>query len=90
MSISARRLTLAATGFLIVAAFFLATEHRAHAFGLLPVLLLLACPLLHIFAHGGHGGHRHPSDRQDGDPQAAADRVRHGTHADNVPTRSAP
>lgn len=90
MNISARRLTLAATGFLIVAAFFLATEHRAHAFGLLPVLLLLACPLLHIFAHGGHGGHRHPSDRQDGDPQAAAGRVRHGTHADNVPTRGAP
>lgn len=90
MSTSARRFTLAATGFLIVAAFFLATEHRAHAFGLLPFLLLLACPLLHVFAHGGHGGHGHTSDRPDGDRQAAADRVAHGTHADNFPTRGAP
>ena len=47
----------AAVGFLIIAAFFLATEHRAHLFGLLPYLLLLACPLLHMFGHGGQGGH---------------------------------
>ena len=90
MSSSARRLTLAATGFLIVAAFFLATEHRAHAFGLLPFLLLLACPLLHIFAHGGHGGHEHTSDRPDGDRQGAADRVAHGAHANNSATRRSP
>ena len=31
-------------GFLIVTAFFLWTEHRAHALGALPYLLLLACP----------------------------------------------
>jgi hypothetical protein len=42
--------------FLAIAAFFLFTEHRAHLFGILPFLLLLACPLLHFF-HGGHGGH---------------------------------
>jgi hypothetical protein len=42
---------------LAIAAFFLLTEHRAHVFGYLPYLLLLACPLLHIFHHGGHGGH---------------------------------
>jgi hypothetical protein len=23
----------------------------------LPFLLILACPLLHMFMHGGHGGH---------------------------------
>lgn len=46
--------------FLIIAAFFLLSEHRAHALGALPYLLLLACPLLHIFLHRGHGGrHRH-------------------------------
>ncbi|MBI4754316.1 MAG: DUF2933 domain-containing protein [Betaproteobacteria bacterium] len=44
-------------GFVAVAAFFLFTEHRAHALGLLPYLLLLACPLMHLFHHGGHGGH---------------------------------
>lgn len=46
--------------FLAIASFFLLTEHRAHAFGFLPYLLLLACPLMHLFHHGGHGhgGHR--------------------------------
>ena len=44
-----------------IAAFFLLTEHRAHFFGALPFLLLLACPLMHIFMHHGHGGHQgHP------------------------------
>ena len=42
--------------FLGIIAFFLFTEHRAHLFGVLPYLLLLACPLMHLF-HGGHGGH---------------------------------
>lgn len=42
-------------GFLAVAGFFLFTEHRAHLFGILPFLLLLACPLMHFFMHGGHG-----------------------------------
>ena len=40
-----------------VAAYFLLREHRAHFFGALPFLLLLACPLMHVFMHGGHGGH---------------------------------
>ena len=45
-------------GFLIVAGFFLLTEHTAHVFGVLPWLLVLACPLMHIFMHHGHhGGH---------------------------------
>ena len=42
-------------GFLAVAGFFLVTEHRAHLFGFLPFLLVLACPLMHFFMHGGHG-----------------------------------
>jgi hypothetical protein len=48
---------LALLAFLAIAAFFLFTEHRAHFFGILPYLLLLACPLLHLFMHGKHGGH---------------------------------
>lgn len=40
-----------------VAGYFLLTEHRAHFFGALPFLLLLACPLMHMFMHHGHGGH---------------------------------
>ena len=40
-----------------IAAYVLLTEHRAHFFGALPWLLLLACPLMHLFMHGGHGRH---------------------------------
>ena len=39
-----------------IATYFLLTEHRAHFFGALPFLLLLACPLMHVFMHHGHGG----------------------------------
>jgi hypothetical protein len=45
-------------GFLLIAGFFLFTEHRAHLLGYWPFLLLLLCPLLHMFHGGhGHGGH---------------------------------
>ncbi len=60
-------------GFLIIAGYFLITEHRAHLTGWLSSygiwLLLLACPLLHLFMHGGHGGHGdggHKSNDNDG------------------------
>lgn len=56
-------------GFLALAAFYLLAEHRAHLLGLLPWLLLLACPLMHLFMHHGHrphgGGHGH--DRRHAD-----------------------
>ena len=51
------RTGLGLIAFLGIAAFFLFTEHRAHLFGILPYLLLLACPLLHWLMHGGYGGH---------------------------------
>jgi len=38
-----------------VAAYFLLSEHRAHFIYSLPFLLLLACPLMHVFMHHGHG-----------------------------------
>jgi len=50
---------LVLAGFLIVAGYFLVTEHTAHLLGALPWLLLLACPLMHLFMHHGHGGHKH-------------------------------
>lgn len=46
-----------------VAAFLLVTEHRAHLYGWLPYLILLACPLMHFFMHGGHGDHSHQHGR---------------------------
>ena len=44
-------------GFLLVAGFYLLTQHTAHVFGALPWLLFAACPLMHLFMHHGHGGH---------------------------------
>ena len=40
-----------------VAGVYLLTEHWAHALPYLPWLILLACPLMHVFMHHGHGGH---------------------------------
>ena len=52
-------------GFLAIAAFFVVTEHRAHAIQFLPYLLLLACPLMHLFhGHGGHGSHKHEEEQK--------------------------
>ena len=65
------RVNPALAGFIAIAAFFLVTEHKAHLLGLytehevhilgaLPYLLLLLCPLMHFFMHGGgHGHHDH-------------------------------
>jgi hypothetical protein len=51
------RVWLVLIGFLIIAGMLLFTEHRAHVLGLLIWLPLLACPLMHVFMHGGHGHH---------------------------------
>jgi hypothetical protein len=58
--------------FVLIVAYLLISEHQAHFIQALPYLLLLACPLLHIFMHGGHGGqgghgghqHREKGDRR--------------------------
>jgi hypothetical protein len=54
---SSSALTIGFCFFLAIAAFFLWTEHRAHLFGILPYLILLACPFVHLFMHRGHGSH---------------------------------
>lgn len=57
-------------GFLLVAGYFLVMEHRAHLGGVLyylPFLLLIACPMMHLFMHHSHGGHGEqppPKDKQ--------------------------
>lgn len=48
----------------LVGTFYALREHWGHVAGLLPYLLLLACPLLHLFhGHGGHSGH-HPGTEE--------------------------
>jgi hypothetical protein len=41
--------------FIAIGGFYLVTEHRAHLLGWLPFLFILACPLMHLFMHHGHG-----------------------------------
>ena len=54
---SGSRSMLVFLAFAGIALFFLLGEHRIHALAWLPLLFLLACPLLHMTMHGGHGGH---------------------------------
>ncbi|KAB2836663.1 MAG: DUF2933 domain-containing protein [Candidatus Brocadia sp.] len=42
---------------LAIAAVYLIAEHTSHILQVLPYALLLLCPLLHLFMHGGQGNH---------------------------------
>ena len=55
---------LAFLAFVAAGGYFLWTEHQAHLLTALPYLILLLCPLMHIFMHGGHGSH---GDHRKGD-----------------------
>lgn len=44
------------------AGYFLLTEHLTHVISALPWLVLLVCPLMHIYMHHGHVGHGHHHD----------------------------
>lgn len=70
--------------FLAIGGFYLVTEHTAHFFGFLPYALLLACPLMHMFMHGGHAGHggHHHRER---DPANADDRSSRNKTEENQP-----
>ena len=41
----------------IVIGGYLAIWHGTHVAAVLPFLVILACPLMHMFMHGGHGHH---------------------------------
>ncbi|HEX6315191.1 MAG TPA: DUF2933 domain-containing protein [Gemmatimonadaceae bacterium] len=47
---------------LAAAVAWLLFRHNAHLYQWLPFLILLACPLMHVFMHRGHGGHRHQGE----------------------------
>ncbi|APT57328.1 Hypothetical protein RMHFA_02043 [Roseomonas mucosa] len=59
------RTGIAVIGFALIAAFYVLREHYAHVLGVLPYLLLLACPLMHLFMHHGHGGHAGHGEARD-------------------------
>ena len=44
----------AALALIAAASYFLLMEHTQHFFQFLPFLILLLCPLMHVFMHGKH------------------------------------
>ena len=43
---------------------YLFATHTGHILSALPYLLLLLCPLMHLFGHGGHGHGHGRHDRE--------------------------
>lgn len=54
---------------LIVIGYWLFAYHSQHLLGWLPYAIILLCPLMHIFMHGGHGhggsDHQHHHKTED-------------------------
>jgi len=56
-----RRVRSAVLMVALIGGFYLLREHWSHVAGNWVYLLLLACPLMHLFhGHGGHGRHGTP------------------------------
>jgi len=73
-----QRLRIGLVLFLAIAVFFLWEEHRAHLLGVLPWLLLLACPLMLLVMHRGHRSHHH--DQASGSGEKATKENEHAGH----------
>lgn len=65
-----RALMIAVLMTALIVAFFFLREHWGHVAGYWPYLLLLACPVIHLFH--GHGGHGHDDGQRTGADQPAA------------------
>ena len=53
---------MALVGLASAAAFWVLRDHWGHVLGVAPYLLFLACPLMHLFMHHGHGPDHHLSE----------------------------
>ena len=51
----------AAFGVIAAVAILVLQDHLGHLRQVLPFILVLACPLMHMFMHRGHGAH--PADQ---------------------------
>lgn len=52
-----------------VGVYYLLTEHLTHVSQSIPYLILLACPLMHLFHGRGHHGHGSHGQQKDGPSQ---------------------
>jgi hypothetical protein len=68
---------IALFGFVLVISYILFTEHMAHVVWYLPWLLLIACPLMHIFHHHGH---QHGGDGAEKNQKDQKDKETHNHH----------
>lgn len=60
---------------LAILGFLIYEGHGAHLLGLAPYLLILVCPLMHIFMH--HGGHDNHHHHEEGNTQNANENKKH-------------
>jgi hypothetical protein len=59
------RLALVMCLFISVLGVYLVITHTGHVLTVLPYILLIACPLLHLFGHAHeHGGDGHKSNSE--------------------------
>ena len=63
---SARGIVILALAFVIGG--YLVIWHGAHVAAALPFLVILSCPLMHMFMHGGQGHHHGQGNEQKGPP----------------------
>lgn len=61
---------LAVATLVVMGAYYLLTHHTAHTLGVLPYLLILVCPLMHVFGyrHRRDDGHAHEASRDRTEP----------------------
>lgn len=60
----------------IFALALLASQHLQHVVGILPLLLLFACPLMHLFGHGHH--HHGAASQKDAQSTESPEISNHG------------
>jgi hypothetical protein len=71
---------------LAILGFLVYTGHSAHLLGLVPYLFILACPLMHVFMHGGRHHHaakddgKSESHEHGGGCCGDSDHENHGNH----------
>ena len=77
---NAFQLKWAIAGVGLAAAYLIARDHWTHVVDYLPYLLIIACPLMHLFMRHGHGGHEnHAAQASDRTMAKAASEVGYDT-----------